>query len=797
MGGKVYDRRQLTVDRDPLKQLAVELGKLPQPDPLKQIEAAAKFVRDFLIDAFRDVTGIDLSGWAAFMDALPGFDASKIISGLFSGSLIPGLDASKIVSGSFPMERVTGLLEALASGDVGGIIKALTGIDGGDLDDLEDWAGLIPKLVGGFLSSSIIPGLDASKIVSGLLGAVHIPELDATKITSGQFPQAMLNITNIAAGIVSGIFNPGQIPAIDASKIVSGTLDALVIPDITREMSSDVQAAIDGLINATRNTPGVIGQAVSDIEVALARIPTAIFNRFSGNNVARASADQANAAMAALADTVSAQGAAINALKNILDSAGGFSANVEFRLPETLELDVPGTYTYDFPVWSKVLDIVAVGAGGAGRGMSFVGVWGEGGKAGQWATLRLVRGVNVPQSTTQIQITVGKGNSSTFGAGNPGDPTVVTITGYGTLTAAGGAGGSASNLDTPGKSPGNITFEGELYIGGAQQNGQSATGNAPGGGGGGSRVSLTTGGIGGAGRAWIKAMAELPAQFTPLGTLIVPTYRLNTGVAQTDSMTAAAVWTKAPQGAGNVLIIRANAAFTTYVYLRVWYVGSTTNYEIGRVTSGVKSAWKTGTLAQAVPFNEFSITSDSARTFTVSINGTAFDSYTDTAASSSMGANFRNGGWGSSDHNVPGSISQFAFLDTGTPARITSANVLPSETMTGTSYANLATLGPSVTLNVPPSGEVLIGFSCRTSSTSSGRKTFVSFEMSGANTAGADDTMDAEYYVASANTSGTMSNVIHLKGLNPGTTTFKLMYRTDGSGTAAFYNRKIWVEPKP
>ncbi|WP_131725065.1 hypothetical protein, partial [Mycobacteroides abscessus] len=68
----------------------------------------------------------------------------------------------------------------------------------------------------------------------------------------------------------------------------------------------------------------------------------------------------------------------------------------------------------------------------------------------------------------------------------------------------------------------------------------------------------------------------------------------------------------------------------------------------------------------AIPFNAFTLTSDTARTFTVGVNGTAFDSYNDSGATSLMGAAYRSGGWASSDPALPGSMSQFAFLDTGT-----------------------------------------------------------------------------------------------------------------------------------
>ncbi len=105
-------------------------------------------------------------------------------------------------------------------------------------------------------------------------------------------------------------------------------------------------------------------------------------------------------------------------------------------------------------------------------------------------------------------------------------------------------------------------------------------------------------------------------------------------------MTAAGQWrTITPCGAndGYMLIIRANTGFTDYVYLRICDVSGVTHCELGRVASGVKSSWKTGTVEAAIPFNAFTLTSDTARTFTVGVNGTAFDSYNDSGAISLVG----------------------------------------------------------------------------------------------------------------------------------------------------------------
>ena len=70
MGGKVYDRRTLVVDRDPSRQLAVEVGKFPKPDPIDLVTAFANALNEYGLQAFEDVTGLDLTGLKAALDRL-------------------------------------------------------------------------------------------------------------------------------------------------------------------------------------------------------------------------------------------------------------------------------------------------------------------------------------------------------------------------------------------------------------------------------------------------------------------------------------------------------------------------------------------------------------------------------------------------------------------------------------------------------------------------------------------------------------------------------------------------------
>ncbi|AHJ86572.1 minor tail protein [Mycobacterium phage Jolie2] len=70
MGGKVYDRRTLIVDRDPSHQLAVEAGNFPKPNPIDLVKAFANALEEYGLEALETVTGLDLTGLKAALDRL-------------------------------------------------------------------------------------------------------------------------------------------------------------------------------------------------------------------------------------------------------------------------------------------------------------------------------------------------------------------------------------------------------------------------------------------------------------------------------------------------------------------------------------------------------------------------------------------------------------------------------------------------------------------------------------------------------------------------------------------------------
>lgn len=556
----------------------------------------------------------------------------------------------------------------------------------------------------------------------------------------------------------------------------------------------------------TKATASTADATAASAQSTARQTVTSIYNKLSGNNIPAASQSQADAAMLTLVGTVGQLSTQLTDIRNLLEGANGFSASVAFRQPETTAFDTAGAFSYTLPSWfvlgTDTLDRIVLGAGGGGT---------------------------------------GGGIGATFG--QPGTASSITVNGN-TLTGAAGAAGGATGGpgDYYGVGPGSNTYNDILYPGGGNQTSRGQDGNPPGGGGcagpdsgfglrgglagGWNQSSIVptsgtitgtvgTGGAGGAGFwpygpagdgahgcVWVRARAAMPTKFTSMGTLLLPTFRLNTGVALTDAMTAAATWARIPPGGasgGHILIIRANTGFTSYVYLWVKTVGGVTNYELGCVSSSIKQTpWRTGTIGDAIPFNAFSLTSDENYTYTIGINGSGFDSYPDDAHVSSKGDTYRSGGWGSSDSALPGSIIQFAFLDTGTPSRIVSASVATAQAPASAgAYVDLATTGPSVTLNVPPSGEITVDISAAVSTaTNLNVIGYMGFVLSGANTLAAADARAAYGRNPTAGVLGTITRRVHLTGLNPGTTTVKAVYK-HSAAAATFSDRNIIVDPRP
>lgn len=120
-----------------------------------------------------------------------------------------------------------------------------------------------------------------------------------------------------------------------------------------------------------------------------------------------------------------------------------------------------------------------------------------------------------------------------------------------------------------------------------------------------------------------------------------------------------------------------------------------------------------------------------------------------------------------------------------------SAGVATSQTTTSTSYTDLATVGPAVTL---ATGNVaIVVLTAEVDTTGAGVTPRMGFAVSGATTLVASDIWGLKVDAGAAALLQ-MSFLVLATGLTAGTNTFTAKYRV-GSGTGTFLNRGITVWP--
>jgi len=123
-----------------------------------------------------------------------------------------------------------------------------------------------------------------------------------------------------------------------------------------------------------------------------------------------------------------------------------------------------------------------------------------------------------------------------------------------------------------------------------------------------------------------------------------------------------------------------------------------------------------------------------------------------------------------------------------------SSGVVTSQTTTSLIYTDLATVGPSVTVTVGPSGVLLIGFVATAFQSAAGNFAYASIVMSGANTLAAGDFRLEGLHKYGSDSETDLTRTSLLTGLTPGSTTIKLQYRVN-AGTGTFNRRNLWVLP--
>lgn len=120
----------------------------------------------------------------------------------------------------------------------------------------------------------------------------------------------------------------------------------------------------------------------------------------------------------------------------------------------------------------------------------------------------------------------------------------------------------------------------------------------------------------------------------------------------------------------------------------------------------------------------------------------------------------------------------------------TRSAVVTIETTTSTTYANLTTVGPEVT--VVTITEALVIATCQMANNTAGGQCFASVAVSGATTLAASDDRAVIFESSAANDVSNMSRVFKITGLTAGSNTFTMKYRVN-TGTGSFTRRELLV----
>lgn len=122
---------------------------------------------------------------------------------------------------------------------------------------------------------------------------------------------------------------------------------------------------------------------------------------------------------------------------------------------------------------------------------------------------------------------------------------------------------------------------------------------------------------------------------------------------------------------------------------------------------------------------------------------------------------------------------------------VTSASVATDETTTSTSYTDVTTPGPAVTVTIGSTGLAMVDFASTIYNSNAGSYSLCAVAVSGATTHAAADTEGMAYAVVAGARFG---RPLYMSGLNAGSNTFTMKYRATAN-TAHFADRMLIVTP--
>lgn len=169
---RAYDQRQLVVDRDPLKQLSPDPGRLPKLDP--------SVFWDGLVNGIKDLFGIDLSSPAAF---------------------------------------VTSVLDALQNlFNPQNIMEAITGVAGATIQTVANFFGGLTALGGSLIEQIKVIVGDLGEVIRGVLGRASAGVAEFTEWLLG-----LLGFGGIHAA--GSLFGTGQVGNVNPELLINGAFD--------------------------------------------------------------------------------------------------------------------------------------------------------------------------------------------------------------------------------------------------------------------------------------------------------------------------------------------------------------------------------------------------------------------------------------------------------------------------------------------------------------------------------------------------------------------------------------------
>lgn len=126
----------------------------------------------------------------------------------------------------------------------------------------------------------------------------------------------------------------------------------------------------------------------------------------------------------------------------------------------------------------------------------------------------------------------------------------------------------------------------------------------------------------------------------------------------------------------------------------------------------------------------------------------------------------------------------------------TGSVVATNQTTTATSYSDLATAGPAVTVTIGSTGKALMAMHSGLANATAGIASFMGFAISGATTLAASDTTAIGFTSATSAVGIRCGSTLVLTGLNVGSTTFTAKFRMDpGVGPMTAVDRRLAVTP--